>query len=410
MRAARTALLYRIRSCSSLSSGIPTALRTALYFAVQSVLYGCSLGSSFTRFPAVQKAHASLVKMVESGLFNHVVTLCIIGSTTVMALEYEGMSAEFYDGLNVAEMCFSVIFMMEMLLKIAAAAGVSQYLSETQNCFDMLVTITSAIALLPEVENLAILRILRMFRVLRITRALVKYESIARMLYTAFSSTVAIMNIGIFMVFSIAVFAIVGMQLFGGKYPVQIDGSPYRINFDSFLNSCTALFTVMTGENWNTVLYNTMRTNELAGSIFTPFFFMFGNWIMVNLFVAVILENFEIAEEEKSSKQAALYAKLVREKQNGKLAPLHKPDVTKGPTTILSKLRSLGPKALRDRLEEKEAAAAISREELALALGIVPPPPFMKRISHRLTSIVDRMESDKSMERPAGEQKLRSTD
>ena len=98
-------------------------------------------------------------------------------------------------------------------------------------------------------------------------------------------------------------------QLFG-QFPKDDDGNTEsRLNFDDFINSCLCLFTVLTGENWNDVLYNSMKAaeNSWAAIPFVIFFFVFGNYVLVNLFIAVILENFDIQDEEKREKQEALF-------------------------------------------------------------------------------------------------------
>ena len=92
--------------------------------------------------------------------------------------------------------------------------GLGNYLKVPSNRLDMLIVITSYASLAPGADSFAVLRILRMFRTLRIARALYKYETIARMLNTAFSSTGAIANVGIFIIFGVGCFGIVGMQLF----------------------------------------------------------------------------------------------------------------------------------------------------------------------------------------------------
>ena len=56
------------------------------------------------------------------------------------------------------------------------------------------------------------------------------------------------------------IYALFGMQFYGGKFtPSAGFEEPPRANFDSLEKSLLAVFQVVTGENWNDVLYNCMK-------------------------------------------------------------------------------------------------------------------------------------------------------
>ena len=50
---------------------------------------------------------------------------------------------------------------------------------------------------------------------------------------------------------------------------------------------------ITSGENWNDVLYATMEVDPIQGAIFTISMYMIGNYIILNIFVAILLDNFE---------------------------------------------------------------------------------------------------------------------
>ena len=115
------------------------------------------------------------------------------------------------------------------------------------------------------------------------------------------------------------------MQLFGGlsKYfpdsdqpisPLLVGGD--KSNFDTFGDAFLVMFQILTGENWNNPLYDVMSAmpslkeglfGTLIAFIFMSLTYSILHYIILNLIVAVILENFELEEEEKKIRQVTSY-------------------------------------------------------------------------------------------------------
>ena len=66
-----------------------------------------------------------------------------------------------------------------------------------------------------------------------------------------------------------------------------------RTNFNNFINGFTTVFIVLIGENWNTVMYDHIRTLGWTSKIFFFTLFVQGNLVLLNLFLAILLKNFE---------------------------------------------------------------------------------------------------------------------
>ena len=92
------------------------------------------------------------------------------------------------------------------------------------------------------------------------------------------------------------------MDLFGGKYVGAGFESTPRANFNSFGWSMVTVFQVMTGENWNDVLYDCMRIDPWLGSIFMVALFVMGNYLVINLFLAILLSNFASSGNHRDNK------------------------------------------------------------------------------------------------------------
>merc|ERR1719345_712815 len=86
------------------------------------------------------------------------------------------------------------------------------------------------------------------------------------------------------------------------------DDGPSRYNFDSFGESFLSIFIILSGENWNEIWWDAHRSSfDAPGMPFqwytaTVYFFIlfvFGDLVMFNLFIAILLSNFDEADEEE---------------------------------------------------------------------------------------------------------------
>jgi hypothetical protein len=100
----------------------------------------------------------------------------------------------------------------------------------------------------------------------------------------------------------IYVFALLGMSFFAGKVKFDDDGnidiengSSPRANFDRLGWAALTVFEVMIGENWNSAMYDHMRVVGVASCVYFIGLVVFGNIIMLNLFLAILLGNFDRA-------------------------------------------------------------------------------------------------------------------
>jgi hypothetical protein len=62
---------------------------------------------------------------------------------------------------------------------------------------------------------------------------------------------------------------------------------------------------VCAGENWNQVMYDGMRTTNPASAVYFLFIVLIGNYVMLNLFLAILLDNFAGGDSDEADKKAA---------------------------------------------------------------------------------------------------------
>ena len=113
------------------------------------------------------------------------------------------------------------------------------------------------------------------------------------------------MYITILLFLFIFIFTLLGMQLFGGKYSFLKEGETARQNFDSFIDAFLTVFQLMTMENWNEVLPMTLRSSvpKAVCYLYLIGWIFIGNYILLNLFTAVLLDGFGSSEITELSKE-----------------------------------------------------------------------------------------------------------
>ena len=66
-----------------------------------------------------------------------------------------------------------------------------------------------------------------------------------------------------------------------------------RHNFDDIYSSIISIFQVLTGENWNEIMYEAVKeTGQDAVSLYFILLTVVGNYIVLNLFLTILLDNF----------------------------------------------------------------------------------------------------------------------
>ena len=131
---------------------------------------------------------------------------------------------------------FLVFFTLAMLLKVVALGFVMHkysYMRDPWNWLELFCVIIAFVSLDPSVQNLAFIRALRIFVILRSLRSAVNLQALISALYQSLKQMVDVLIVLLFMV---AVFAIVGVEMFGGERML------ITIEFFSHGNSKTGTF------------------------------------------------------------------------------------------------------------------------------------------------------------------------
>jgi hypothetical protein len=260
--------------------------------------------------------------------------ICVIANTVILTLD--GLvDDEAYKLLQNFNTFFTVVFWISFLFSLWGHGW--GYLRSNFNVFDGIIVIVSGVELAinfsqdngenggSAISAFRALRILRVFRVLRVTRILRSLKFIIVIITVITETVEQYLYIAIMLLLFLLIYALLGMQLYGGKLPAQIILP--RANFDTFTNAFLTVLQLVTFENWTdhvVLLYNTTVSSWIT-LIFIVSWLILGNYVFLNLFLALLLGGFESQEVIKSLQETVDEFKELKaqiKKQNLKMSSL----------------------------------------------------------------------------------------
>ena len=208
----------------------------------------------------------------------------------------------------------TVVFILEMVLKMLGM-GPETYFEDSWNFFDFCIVLASIVEFLmvmidPENDagggSFSILRSLRLFRLFKLFRQWAAMRKILGTLGTALRALQLVFCLFLLIAY---IFALLMMSLFAGTFKFVKTENP-RSNFDSFLPSTTGhgafmtVFQIITTENWTTIMYNCITGSDqpLMGLLALGIVAV-GNYVIMNLFVAILLSKMEEEGGEDDEKE-----------------------------------------------------------------------------------------------------------
>ncbi|XP_069916942.1 voltage-dependent T-type calcium channel subunit alpha-1G isoform X3 [Oryctolagus cuniculus] len=244
-------------------------------------------------------------KIVDSKYFGRGIMIAILVNTLSMGIEYHEQPEELTNALEISNIVFTSLFALEMLLKLLVY-GPFGYIKNPYNIFDGVIVVISVWEIVGQQGGgLSVLRTFRLMRVLKLVRFL---PALQRQLVVLMKTMDNVATFCMLLMLFIFIFSILGMHLFGCKFASERDGDtlPDRKNFDSLLWAIVTVFQILTQEDWNKVLYNGMASTSSWAALYFIALMTFGNYVLFNLLVAILVEGFqaeEISKREDTSGQ-----------------------------------------------------------------------------------------------------------
>ncbi len=249
--------------------------------------------------------------VIKHPLFENFMLLSVMANTIVLSLDrYEVPEQQQYVTTKLNSF-FTYLFICELGLKLIAI-GVVSYLSDKMNYLDGTVVLLSIIELAflsggsgkSTLSAFRSVRIFRTFRVLRVARLLKAMKSMQIIMGVINRAITSFVYIALLLFLFIFIYALLGMQIFGNQFNFPDTGVP-RYNYDSFNSAFLTSFQVMTIENWPLVLYAGLRSgvNQAITILYFLSWIVIGNYILLQLFLAVLIDSFMEEDEEEEKEE-----------------------------------------------------------------------------------------------------------
>uniref|UniRef100_A0A8B9G162 Voltage-dependent L-type calcium channel subunit alpha n=1 Tax=Amazona collaria TaxID=241587 RepID=A0A8B9G162_9PSIT len=269
--------------------------------------------------------------VVNSTGFEYIMFVLIMLNTLCLAMQHYGQSKLFNDAMDIMNMVFTGVFTVEMVLKLIAFKP-KGYFSDAWNTFDSLIVIGSIVDVVLSEADVSIpqltfpspyfsfsnsedsarisITFFRLFRVMRLVKLLSRGEGIRTLLWTFIKSFQALPYVALLIAMLFFIYAVIGMQVFG-KVAMRDNNQINRNNnFQTFPQAVLLLFRCATGEAWQEIMlaclpgkrcdpesdYNPGEEYTCGSNfaiIYFISFYMLCAFLIINLFVAVIMDNFD---------------------------------------------------------------------------------------------------------------------
>lgn len=259
--------------------------------------------------------------LVTQQFFDIFIMVLICLNMVTMMMETDDQSIEMEDILYLINLVFIVVFTAECALKMIALRH--HYFSVGWNIFDFVVVILSIVGIMLAdiIEKYfvspTLFRVIRLARIGRVLRLIRGAKGIRTLLFALMMSLPALFNIGLLLFLIMFIFSIFGMSNFA--YVKKEAGINDMLNFETFGNSIICLFMITTSAGWDGLLLPIMNSGAPdcdpdvenpgtdvrgncgspgVGIVFFCSYIIMSFLVVVNMYIAIILENFNVATEE----------------------------------------------------------------------------------------------------------------
>uniref|UniRef100_A0A673ADD1 Voltage-dependent L-type calcium channel subunit alpha n=1 Tax=Sphaeramia orbicularis TaxID=375764 RepID=A0A673ADD1_9TELE len=263
--------------------------------------------------------------IINSTGFEYVMFVLILLNTVTLAIQHYEQSKDFSYVMDILNMVFTGLFTVEMLLKLLALR-LRHYFVDAWNSFDALIVVGSVVDIVVtefsvsmkpslfvvsgEDSSRVSITFFRLFRVMRLVKLLSKGEGIRTLLWTFIKSLQALPYVALLIAMIFFIYAVIGMQTFGKIAMQDYTQINRNNNFQTFPQAVLLLFRCATGEAWQEIMLASLPGKRCdpdsdyepgeefsCGSNFAIVyfisFFMLCAFLIINLFVAVIMDNFD---------------------------------------------------------------------------------------------------------------------
>ena len=225
-------------------------------------------------------------RVVRAPWFEPLMIGLILVNAVLIGLETSREFVERYNGwLRVGNDIILGFFIVEAALKITAVAPRWKlYFGDGWNLFDLAVI---ALSLIPATDEFAL--VARLVRILRVLRLISAVPQLRLIVATLVRSIPSMGHVILLMSIILYIYAVTGFHLFA-----EVDADHWGTLGAALLT----LFQMVTLEGWVEVMEAAMEATPWAWIYFVTFV-MVGTFVVLNLFIAVVINNLEQSKVEQ---------------------------------------------------------------------------------------------------------------
>jgi voltage-gated sodium channel len=226
------------------------------------------------------------LRLASNPRFQHGILAIIVANAILIGLETSPALWARYGGLfSALNVGVQMIFALEMAVRLVAyAPRVHRFFLDGWNVFDLAIV---ACSLLPAAGPMAsVARLARLLRALRVVSAL---PGLRLIVATMLRSIPSLANVAVLLSLILYVYAIVGVSLFRQADPAH---------WGSLGRAALTLFEVLTLEGWVELMDRSFAATSWAWVYYVSFVVL-AVFVVVNLFIAIVINNLEAAKREQ---------------------------------------------------------------------------------------------------------------
>ncbi|KAG9063800.1 calcium channel protein [Linnemannia hyalina] len=198
-------------------------------------------------------------------------------------------SSEKLQRLDRVELGFTVAFAVDIVIRFLVCLPMPmEFFKSRKNIVDLFLATVTLLIQIPPIKNSHVYLYLTVFQVVRIYRPIIYIERLRSL----------IVRRGLMSVMA------------GILFRENVDPNEDHMTFADFYVSYLAMYQIFSGENWTTILYSVMQPSVtsqiIVATIFIIAFYSFANFVLLNMLIAIIMENFEGGTEASKHAQQIL--------------------------------------------------------------------------------------------------------
>jgi voltage-dependent calcium channel len=214
--------------------------------------------------------------------------------------------------IDIAEIVATILLDIEIAVRFAG--DFRHFHRSWRNLFDFGLAVATTVILIPPIRNSGqIYAWLSVFQILRVYRLVLAIPVTRKLIILVLGNATGIGNLMLFVFLITFLMAIFAVQLFRGEIPLfDNEGNLNRVSFYTIFNAFLGMYQILSSENWTAMLYSvtaytTAWNMSWVGAVFLIGWFILSFFILVNMFIAVIQENFDVSEDEKRLEQVKAF-------------------------------------------------------------------------------------------------------